>query len=92
MRRARLLRGARRSPTRGSARADPRQQRPVGPPGVEEGSDPVVAEGTEAEGRPLHPLDEIVGRFGRAVGHMRVAVDPIPLQIRSAIYARRIVT
>jgi hypothetical protein len=49
---------ARRSPDRGvrrSARTDHREQRPVGLPGVEEGSDPVFAEGMEAEGGPLSP-------------------------------------
>jgi len=50
--------------------ADRLQERPIRPSGVEESTDPVVAEVSESEGRPLHPLDEIVGCFARPVGDM----------------------
>ena len=51
-----------------SAGSDRRQQVPVGLAGVEQSADPVVPERREAEGGPLHPLDQVVDRLRGPVG------------------------
>ncbi len=43
---------------------------PVGPSGVEQDSEPVVAEAAEPEPGALDGLDQVVHRFGRAVGDL----------------------
>jgi hypothetical protein len=45
---------------------------PVGSAGVEQDSDPEVAEAGEPERRSLHPFDEIVGGLCGGVGVMRL--------------------
>ena len=55
--------------SRGS-RCDGGEEIPVGSAGVEQGSDPVVAEAGEPEGDALDHLDQVVGSFGGAVGEV----------------------
>ena len=77
---------------RDSAGCDGGEQLPVRLPGIEQCPDPVVPDVRNTERHPLHPLDEIVDRFGRSVRHS----SPMPCvgdqrMSRSAINEIRVV-
>ena len=48
------------------------EELPVGFPGVEECSDPVVVESSEPEGNPFDAFDQVVDCFGGSVGNPSV--------------------